>query len=677
MGSGQRLSGMRAGLILALLLGAFCSVYEYGRVLNLRPQPMHLWRQSDCLALTLQYARGEGTFMEPAILSQIADKGTSGKSAGELPLLYFLMGKLWSVIGQSEFAYRLFGLLMHVAGTFALFGAVRRVVRSDLWAIATALLFFTSPVVVYYGIAFLPDVPAFDLALIGWYALVRFAGERRHRWWFLAAACFGLATLLKVTAGMSFVALVALLVLATVRPAWLGEHRRLLPDLLPGWAAVGVVLASVLGWYGHAEVYNDAHGGRYTFNNLWPIWEMSPEKVEEAWRFAKDVLVFQVFDTSAWILFGVAAVVLLMHLRQLPRAVVLLNLLLIMGAAAYIVLWFNALLFHDYYFINPQIMLVVLWVTFLWWLHTHHADIAVSRWARWSMGALVLFNLAHAANNMHMRYNEGGPLMRSSLLPLYHDQELPYWNTISYGPMSDLPTITPFLREHGVMESDKVIFLDDASINASLYLMGQPGYTRFGWELDSAATYDRLIGLGAKYLLFAEGSWLERPFLRPYLRRPLGQYGAVRLFDLQGLDRMTADTLRLSVNRLAAMATQWDTVPGSGTELRFTGTKRPLLLSALVADTAAQLSAELKVRGRIHWEGGACPGIHLVFEERDERMSITHRSVPLVEGAFALDVLVPPRNGGVRNTLSITNGAGLPFTLEELVVEVVRHREVP
>ena len=267
--------------------------------------------------------------------------------------------------------------------------------------------------------------------------------------------------------------------------------------------------------------------------------------------------------------------------------------------------------------------------------------------------------------------------MRSSLLPLYHEQELPYWNTITYGPLSDLPTITPFLRGHGVLETDKVIFLDDASINASLYLMGQPGYTRFGWDLDIAATYDRLIGLGAKYLLFAEGSWLEQPFLRPYLRKPLGQYGAVRLFDLQGLDRIATDTLQRSVDRLAAMATRWDTVPGSGTALRFKGTKQPLTLPALVADTTSQLSAELQVSGRFHWAGGACPGVHLVFEERDGAGSITYKAVPLVEGAFTLDVLVPARNRGVHNTLSIENSTGLPFSIEEFGVVVLRHRHAP
>lgn len=665
--------GLRAVIVLAGLLLLFISVYEFGRVLHLRPQPMHLWRQSDCLALTLNFARGNGTFLEPEILSQIADKGTSGRSAGELPLIYFLMGKLWSVTGPSEFAYRLFGLLMHVAGTFALFGAVRRIVRSDFWAIATALLFFTSPVVVYYCVAFLPDVPAFDLALIGWYALVRFGEERRHGHWYVAAACFGLATLLKVTAGMSLVALCALLVIATLRPAWLGAQRRLLPDLVPAWGAVAVIVAGVLAWYTHAEAYNDAHGGRYTFNNLWPIWEMDPERVEEAWRFAKDVLVFQVFDTSVWLLFGVALLALLANARSVPRAVWLLNALLLIGAMAYCVLWFNALLFHDYYFINPQFALLAPWVTFLWWMSRQHADTLNARWARSAMSVLVLFNLAYAANNMHMRYNESGPLMRSSLLPLYHEMELPYWNSITYGPMRDLPTITPFLRERGVQEEDKVIFVDDGSINSALYLMGQPGFTRFGWDLDTATTYRYLAALGARYLVLSESSWEEKRWLWPYLRRPMGRHGSAQLFDLRGLERLRPVRSTIDVAQVppAGVQVKVDALRAERGALYFGPGRTPLEVSGIRFDEPGTVSAILRVTGRVDRACATGGGLDLVYQGVGDRGYMSHKVSPLTTGRFVFELLVPqPIKGPHR--LSVVNTTGSAFSLDSLVIEVER-----
>lgn len=660
--------------MLAGLLLIFFSAYEYGRVLHLRPLPMHLWRQADCLALTLQYARDEGSFTEPSILGQIADKGTSGKSAGELPLIYFLMGKLWSITGPSEFIYRLFGLLLHVVGTFALFATVRRVVQSDFWAVTTALLFFTSPVMAYYAVGFLPDVPAFDLVLVGWYLMARFAAGRDHRYWYLAAFFFGLAMLLKVTAGMSLVALGLLLLLATLRPAWLGPERQLLPDVRQGWIGMILVVVAVLTWYVQARNFNDLHGGSYTFNGVWPIWTMSRAEVTEAWEFASDILVFQIFDTSVWILLGVAGVVLVVHRSLLPRALALLNVLLFLGVGIYVMLWYHALLFHDYYFINPQVALVVLWVSFLWILLKHHPDILGSRWARWSMCGLLALELGYVANNLQMRYNSGSAVDKASLLPLYHDAEPAYWNGVGYGPLKDLVSIGPFLGQKGVRPTDKVIFLDDYSINSSLYLMGRPGYTQYGWHFDQDSTMGYLVRAGARYLLFAEDGWLDSTRMRPYLRNPLGQHGRVRLFDLQGLDELVSDTVRMQGIGALARASVVDTAASHNGVIRFKGSARPFVWEQPVMLDPTSSSVELSIQGVFRVDGGVCSGHHLVFVERAGDHLLTYYAAPLAEGSFSLDLLLFPRGGGVQCTLYLENSTRQPFALEDLQVEMRYHR---
>ncbi len=673
MANPERPSGMRATLLLAALLLLFISVYEYGRVLHLRPQPMHLWRQSDCLALTLNYARGHGTFLEPEILDRIADGGATGKSAGELPLIYWGMGKLWAVTGPSEFLYRLFTMLLHLAGTFALFGFVRRVTGNAAWSIVTALLFFTSPVVVYYGIAFLTDVPAFDLTLIGWYLLARFARARHHRYWFAAVACMGLATLLKVTAGMSLVALAALLAVATVRAHWLGRERRLLPDLLPGWAAIVVVTGCVLAWYVHAEVYNDAHGGRYTFNNLWPIWTMSPAEVKEAWRFASDVLVFQVFDTSIWAVLAFALVVLLVHARQVPRALWMLLALLLIGAVSYVLLWFHALLYHDYYFINPMVAPLALWVIFLWWLVRYKPALAASRWVLVGAAALVGYNLAYAANNMHMRYHEG-EIGADLLLPVYHEQELTYWSGINLGPLRDLPTIAPFLDAQGVGQEDLVIFLDDASINSSLYLMGRPGFTGFSQQLDSADTYPRLIGHGARYLLCADPLWERKAVVRPYLRRPMARYGSTRLYDLRGLDDLVPQRDTIGVEQLIRQADRCDTTSSAGGVLELRGALLPLRIDLGRFPQLAAMGGELHVLGRALRDTVTSDGPMVVYEEPGPDGLLVHHALPLGKGPVLMDIAVMPAAPGAPRILKLENRTGLPFAVQDLTVVVTTWR---
>ena len=110
--------------LLFILLFAVFSISYYDSVLDKGPLSMHIWRQTDCLSLTSNYANG-ATLFEPEIHFQGSDDLTSGKSAGEFPALYYVVGKIWSLTGESYLAYRLFYLLILFAGSFALFKSLK------------------------------------------------------------------------------------------------------------------------------------------------------------------------------------------------------------------------------------------------------------------------------------------------------------------------------------------------------------------------------------------------------------------------------------------------------------------------------------------------------------------------------------------------------------------------
>lgn len=522
------------GWMLALGFLLMFAAYEGGRVLNTRPAPYHLWRQTDCLSITANYQAGR-PFLEPEIHSRIADDGFSGQSAGEFPVIYWAIGQVWKVSGQSEFVYRLFGILLHFLATLLFFHALRRLLQSDFWALGTALLLFTSPVIVYYSVGFLTDVPAFDLVLIGWYFVVRFAQEQRRWWWVWAMAFFALATLLKVSAGISLVAILALLVLATVAPKAFGQHRTLLPPAGFAWATVAMALLAILAWYWYAESYNSRYNGRYTFNSIWPIWEMAREEVDRAWTFGKQILVFQIFDTTVWVVLCAALIALIINVRRLPWPVAILNALLLVGVIAYTFLWFHALDGHDYYFINPMIMLLVLWSSFLWWLRRDHPTWFHAALVKIGFSLLLLFNVAYAANNMQMRYTVFAPIDTTKILPIYHEHELPFWSAMDYYGVRSALEMEPTLDMLGIPKDALVIYLDDISINGALYLMGRKGFTNYGHDWSDPKTFERLKERGASYLIFSEAHWLEDPVLQPYLEHPLGRHGWAYIFDLRDL----------------------------------------------------------------------------------------------------------------------------------------------
>jgi hypothetical protein len=662
-------------LVLGFLL--MFAAYEGGRVLNTRPYPYHLWRQADCLSLTANYQSGR-SFIEPEIHARIAEDGLSGNSAGEFPLIYWAMGQVWRVTGQSEFAYRLFGILLHFVATLAFFHALRRVLQSDFWALCTALLLFTSPVIVYYSLGFLTDVPALDLVLIGWYYVVRHAQEQRKRWWVWAMACFALATLLKVSAGISLVAIMALLALATVAPASFGNHRKLLPSAGFAWAAVAGALLAIIAWYWYAESYNSRYNGRYTFNSIWPIWEMTPEEVDRAWTFGKQILVFQVFDTTVWVVLCAALIALIINVRRLPWPVAMLNALLLVGVIAYTFLWFHALDGHDYYFINPLIMLLVLWSTFLWWLRRDHPTLFHAPWLKLLFTLLLLFNVAYAANNMQMRYTVFAPIDTTKILPIYHEHELPFWSAMDYYGVRSALDMEPTLDELGIPPDALVIYLDDISINGALYLMGRKGFTNYGHDWSDPGTFERLIERGASYLIFSEAHWLEDPVLQPYLERPLGRHGWAYIFDLRDLPQELEAAVVLEFGRPVdpPTAARLDTIPCASAKKTircFTNAEFPLEIDGLPTWSAGVQKAYVRVTGAFQMDGAsAADEVYLVLTEDDATGPISNTARPLVNGQFDLQwpLFLPAET--VRTKLYLWNRSGKTFTLDGLRVEVER-----
>ncbi|MEO7080649.1 MAG: glycosyltransferase family 39 protein, partial [Flavobacteriales bacterium] len=420
--------------------------YEAGRVLHLLPQPHHLWRQADCISLAWNYYDTTWNLFQPTIHHLFSDHHSSGRTAGEFPILYYVVGMIWRVTGPNLFIYRLLEFLLHFAGSLALFASVRRILANGFWAVCIALLFYTSPAIVYFGIGFLTDVPAFDMALIGWWFTVRYATEGKRKWWAYAVFFFILGMLLKVTAGMSLVALAGVLLWATLFKKKSKDTWSLFKGNRYEWAALAIGLLAVYAWYAYAAYYNDLHRGKYTFNDLWPIWSMSAAERSATWDFGRNILVFQIFDTSVWLFCGSALTALLANVRRLNAQVILLNLLLLIGTVLFTLFWFNAVNNHDYYFINPIITLIVLLVSFLWMLRKHYPELLEARWSRWAMVALLAFNVAYAAQNMQMRYDTSGTMTADDLWPIYHDAELAHWNGLSYWEVEPYVKIQPELR---------------------------------------------------------------------------------------------------------------------------------------------------------------------------------------------------------------------------------------
>jgi hypothetical protein len=101
--------------------------------------------------------------------------------------------------------------------------------------------------------------------------------------------------------------------------------------------------------------------------------------------------------------------------------------------------------------------------------------------------------------------------------------------------------ITPTLRKLGIRRDDKVISIPDGSINVSLALMDQKGFSDFGFT--DHAGIDRMqhfIRLGANYLVVNDLAVTNEEWVKPFLGYRMADAGLTRIYDL----RPYADSLR-------------------------------------------------------------------------------------------------------------------------------------
>ena len=153
-----------------------CFYLSYPEILTLNPNGDHIWRQTDGLAIAHEYYINQNSFWEPSMLNQLHSEG---KAVGEFPILYFSVSKLYNIFGQSDTVYRLFCWMLCFIGYFALFRLITNVLKDFFWGILITLLTFSSPILIYYGISFLPDPIALSFLFIAWYFLQQFSVSKK------------------------------------------------------------------------------------------------------------------------------------------------------------------------------------------------------------------------------------------------------------------------------------------------------------------------------------------------------------------------------------------------------------------------------------------------------------------------------------------------------------------
>jgi 4-amino-4-deoxy-L-arabinose transferase-like glycosyltransferase len=235
-----------------LLIGlAICAVAARLVLIN-QPYVDHWsWRQSDVAAIARNFLQNGFRFGYP----QIDWAGNAPGYVGtEFPILPFIAAVCYKFAGVHEWIGRIQAVILFAVSLPFFFLLVREIFGSTA-AVWASFFFCFTPLNVFAGRSFMPDVPSLSLAIVGLYFFLRWVEQGQSASLFVAAIAISLSLLIKITSIVIVAPLVHLAVVGRLcQPRTLSGFTVKRPTVLGALALfAGIALLPSAAWYWHAH----------------------------------------------------------------------------------------------------------------------------------------------------------------------------------------------------------------------------------------------------------------------------------------------------------------------------------------------------------------------------------------------------------------------------------------
>ena len=503
-------------LLFAIIILILSFIYGFHKSSFVPPQGLHQWRQCVGAAFAKNYANYDLDITASRVYNYISSNATSDQTFAECPILYYFVAILYKIFGTNDTIFRIINLLILFIGLFYLFRTSRLIISDRFWSMVITIVVFTSPTLVYYANSFLPDTSAFGLVFIALYFVVRYSENPKTRYLYLIALFYALAGLLKITALLSLMALIGTFLLCQLLYADVRSRFKLKPGILPmiiPFIAVGV-------WYYVVYFYNSHYGGIISKVDVRPIWILDDATISMTWERISHEWIHNYFNVYLELLAGLLFLGSLALFRKSNRFLTILTTLTIIGGTGFFFLFFRSLYQHDYYLINLFIIIPMILMNGALMLKKYFPALFRNFFVKIMVTVIVAFLVYKVVGKVdYYRYSWN-------------------YNHLQYKYFKGLVDIEPLNRELGIKPHDLIISIPDPSINISLYLMNQPGFTEYGFtDLHGADRIDFFISKGADYLIVADtGLYADSSYsyILPYTDQKIARHRNVDIFDLRG-----------------------------------------------------------------------------------------------------------------------------------------------
>ena len=232
------------------------------------------WRQSDVATIARNFLQNGFRFGYP----QIDWAGNAPGYVGtEFPILPFIAAVCYKFAGVHEWIGRIQAVILFAVSLPFFFLLVREIFGSTA-AVWASFFFCFTPLNVFAGRSFMPDVPSLSFAIVGLYFFLRWVEHRKSSSFFVAAIAISLSFLIKITSIVIVVPLVYLMCADMSALSKAATCRRI-PKLL-FFAAIALLPSAI--WYWHAyqisEKFYPHHffgAGGIRIESFWSYWQIA------------------------------------------------------------------------------------------------------------------------------------------------------------------------------------------------------------------------------------------------------------------------------------------------------------------------------------------------------------------------------------------------------------------
>lgn len=473
------------------------------------PRGVHQSAQCDRASLAQNFFYGNLNILYPEVNE---DRCMDGIVSCEFPFVSWLAALFYRLFGYDEFWFRLLSFVLYSTGMFMVWNLFRTRMHA-LTAGILVLLLQSSPVLLFYGPGFLPDIASLGLSFCAWYLF--FGLFIQHAWIpplkgnipvVLFVMVTGLAMAVKTTSVIQWLTMASL---ATVLMLRHKKFRTL--SGRNGFLILGAALILPAVWYFWSRHLASTHNSQYFMMRV-PLSE-TWQSYSDAWAvYLANWPPQALSDPLIYIACSLMIVTVFLK-RFIQFELWLISSVNSLGSIAFLFLMIEQFKYHDYYMICLFPAFVLNWLALADALRKRGGYMAYVKIALFVLLAVALNYQFHRGRiNLEERYTEGN-----------------YWEQ-SHHRATDLDTFRMMLRKAGVNRNDCSVTGYDSSPNDMLYLLHLRGH-RFSKEHDDERLNHILQGSKPKWLI-SNDTDLSRRIAALVPARKILAYKSLELYAL-------------------------------------------------------------------------------------------------------------------------------------------------